>query len=44
MKTYTITEMARIVKIPPSTATYYKDRHPDFFHSTGTGRRKRYTK
>jgi DNA-binding transcriptional MerR regulator len=43
MKTYTITEMARIVKIPPSTATYYKDRHPDFFNSIGSGRRTRYT-
>jgi DNA-binding transcriptional MerR regulator len=42
MKLYTITEMARILKIPPSTASYYKDRHKDFLPFTGIGRKKRY--
>jgi DNA-binding transcriptional MerR regulator len=42
MKTYTITELARIVKIPPSTVSYYRDRHKDFMLSIGTGRKRRY--
>lgn len=39
---YTITEMAKILKIPVSTASYYRDRHNDFMLSTGSGRKKRY--
>jgi len=42
MKLYTITEMARILKTPVSTASYYRDRHKDFMPSTGSGRKKRY--
>ena len=42
MKLYTITEMARILKIPVSTASYYRDRHNDFMSSTGSGRKKKY--
>jgi len=36
--------MARILKIPESTARYYRDRHQEYLHYTGKGRRKRYTK
>jgi len=42
MKLYTITEVARILKIPVSTASYYRDRHNDFMSSTGSGRKKKY--
>ena len=42
MKLYTITEMARALNIPPSTTSYYKDRHKDFLPFTGSGRKKRY--
>ena len=34
--------MARILKIPVSTASYYRDRHNDFMPSTGSGRKKKY--
>ena len=44
MEFYNITEMARILKIPESTARYYRDRHQDYLHYTGKGRKKRYTK
>ena len=43
MELYTIKEMAKLVKIPESTARYYKDRHPEYFHYTGKGHKKRYT-
>jgi DNA-binding transcriptional MerR regulator len=39
---YTISKMAKIVKIPVSTASYYRNRHNDFMPSTGSGRKKRY--
>ena len=34
--------MAKILKIPVSTASYYRGRHNDFMLSTGSGRKKRY--
>ena len=43
MELYTIIEMAKLLKIPESTARYYKDRHPEYFHYTGKGHKKRYT-
>jgi len=43
MELYTIKEMAKLVKIPESTARYYRDRHPEYFHYTGKGHQKRYT-
>lgn len=44
MKSYTITDMARIVNIPPSTASYYRDKFQMFLPSRGRGRKRRYTK
>ena len=41
---YTISKMAKILKIPESTARYYRDRYPDFMISVGSGRKKRYKK
>lgn len=43
MESYTIAEMAKLVKIPESTVRYYRDRHPDYFHYKGNGRKKRYS-
>jgi DNA-binding transcriptional MerR regulator len=43
MKLYTIAEMAKLLKIPESTARYYRDRHPEYLHYTGKGRKRRYT-
>ena len=43
MELYTIKEMAKLVKIPESTARYYRDRHPEYFHYSGKGRKRRYT-
>jgi len=43
MEQYTIAEMSKLLKIPESTTRYYRDRHPDYFHHTGKGRKKRYT-
>ena len=43
MELYTIAEMSKILRIPESTTRYYRDRHPDYFHYTGKGRKKRYT-
>lgn len=42
MKLYTITELARILNIPPSTAGYYIKRHILYIVCTGSGRKKRY--
>ena len=42
MELYTISEMAKLIKIPESTARYYRDKHPEYFHYTGKGRKKRY--
>jgi len=42
MELYTIIEMAKLLKIPESTARYYKDRRPAYMTSQGTGRKKRY--
>jgi DNA-binding transcriptional MerR regulator len=42
MELYTIAEMSKLLKIPESTARYYRDRHPEYFHYTGKGREKRY--
>ncbi|MHB8278771.1 MAG: MerR family transcriptional regulator [Candidatus Humimicrobiaceae bacterium] len=42
MELYTIVELAKLLKIPESTARYYRDRHPEYFHFTGRGRRKMY--
>ena len=39
---YTITELARILNIPPSTAGYYIKRHVLYIACTGSGRKKRY--
>jgi DNA-binding transcriptional MerR regulator len=44
MEYYSIAEIARILKIPESTARYYRDRHRDFMDHTGRGRKKRYKK
>lgn len=41
---YTISKMAKILKIPESTVRYYRDRHTDFMISVGSGRKKRYKK
>lgn len=41
---YTISKIAKILKIPESTARYYRDRYPDFMFSVGSGRKKRYKK
>ncbi len=41
---YTISKMAKILKIPESTARYYRDRYPEFILSVGSGRKKRYKK
>jgi len=43
MELYTIADMAKLLKIPESTARYYRDRHPEYFHYTGKGYKKRYT-
>ena len=43
MELYTIAELSKLLKIPESTARYYRDRHPEYFHYTGKGRKKRYT-
>jgi DNA-binding transcriptional MerR regulator len=40
---YTIKELSKLAGIPESTARYYRDRHPEYFYHTGTGRKKRYT-
>jgi DNA-binding transcriptional MerR regulator len=42
MELYTIAEIARILKIPESTARYYRDRHRDYMAHIGRGRKKRY--
>ena len=42
MELYNIVELAKLLKIPESTARYYRDRHPEYFHFTGKGRRKMY--
>ena len=44
MDLYSITEMARILKIPESTTRFYRDRHQDFLPHTGMGRKRRYKK
>ncbi len=44
MEFYNITKMAKILKIPESTARYYRDRYPEFILSIGSGRKKRYKK
>ena len=43
MELYTIAELSKLANIPESTARYYRDRHPDYFHRTGKGHKKRYT-
>jgi DNA-binding transcriptional MerR regulator len=43
MELYTIAEMAKLLKIPESTLRYYRDRHPEYLHYTGKGRKKRYS-
>jgi len=42
MELYTIAEMSKLLNIPESTARYYRDRHPEYLHYTGRGRKKRY--
>jgi len=44
MELYTIAKMAKILKIPESTARYYRDRHSEFLPYTGSGRKRRYKK
>ena len=44
MELYTIKELAKLANTPESTARYYRDRHPEYFYHTGTGRKKRYPK
>lgn len=42
MELYTKQELSKILNIPPSTVSYYIDRHPAYMTSRGTGRKKRY--
>lgn len=42
MKVYTISEIAKLLKIPESTARYYRDKFNEYIPATGTGRAKRY--
>jgi len=42
MELYTKQELHKILNIPPSTVSYYIDRHPYFMTSKGSGRKKRY--
>jgi len=44
MKLYTIAKMAKTLKIPESTARYYRDRHSEFLPCIGSGRKRRYKK
>ena len=44
MKLYTIAKMAKTLKIPESTARYYRDRHSKFLPFVGSGRKRRYKK
>lgn len=44
MELYTIAKMAKIIKIPESTARYYRDRHLEFLPGVGSGRKRRYKK
>jgi len=44
MELYTVAKMSKILKIPESTLRYYRDRHPHYMHSVGSGRKKRYKK
>lgn len=44
MELYTIAKMAKILKIPESTARYYRDRHSEFLLGIGSGRKRRYKK
>lgn len=44
MELYTIAKMAKILKIPESTARYYRDRHSEYLPFTGSGRKRRYKK
>jgi len=39
MELHTIAEMAKLLKIPENTARYYRDRHPEYFHHTGKGKK-----
>jgi len=40
---YTFKEICDQAGIPYSTGRFYRDKHPDFMYSVGTGRNKRYT-
>jgi len=42
MKSYTLTEIARILKVPESTARYHRDKFADYLAFTGEGRNRRY--
>jgi DNA-binding transcriptional MerR regulator len=42
MKTYTITEVARILKVPESTARYQRNKFSEYLPYTGEGRTRRY--
>jgi len=44
MELFTIAEMAKRLKIPPSTASYYIKRHSYYMAPVGSGRKKRYKK
>jgi len=39
---YKIKDLAKILKIPESTARYFRDRHIEYMSSTGSGRKRRY--
>lgn len=41
---YTITDLARELKIPESTARYHRDRFPEYFHATVVGKKRYYSK
>ena len=41
-ETYSIREMAEILKLNESTVRYFRDMHKEFFPYVGQGRRKRY--
>ena len=44
MKLSTIAKMAEILKVPESTARYYRDRHSEYLPFIGSGRKRRYKK
>lgn len=44
MELYTIARIAKILKIPESTARYWRDKYEEFIPTVGSGRKRRYKK